>query len=76
MNTKLWERFNQSIERINGEAASAEFITIKFDGWLSVRNESVLGFMISSLGDALELRTYCLANLEMKKGIRLEMFRE
>ena len=37
MNAKLWERFNQKIEHINGEAAGSEFITITFDGWSSVR---------------------------------------
>lgn len=44
---------------------AAKFIRFKFDGWSTVRSESVYGFELSFVDGPLEYKTKCMGNFRM-----------
>ena len=68
LNSQLWDRFHKTISKIKNELSEAENIVVTFDGWSSLRNECVIGFMISFLDGDCGLQTRCLGNIKMKTG--------
>lgn len=65
LNSRLWSKFYGTISRIRELAINAEFTTLTFDGWSTHPNESIIGFMISTLNDKLATNTinYCIDNV-------------
>ena len=48
--------------------SESEFKLLTFDGWCTVRNESVLGMMKYLLREDLLLHTFCVGNFKINLG--------
>lgn len=68
MDSKQLEMFEQTLCKIQEAILGSEHIVLTFDGWSSERNESVIGFMVSFLGERLELTKRYLGNSKMNNG--------
>ncbi len=68
LDSRLWQKFRDTISRIQEVCTESEFTTLAFDGWTSCRNEAVLGFMIAYLGSWWQMATKCVGNFEMTGG--------
>ena len=65
LNARLWQQFHKTINDIKSDIAKREHIVITFDGWASVRNERVIGFIVSFLDENLELKNRCIGNFKV-----------
>lgn len=68
LNSRLWTKFNSVIEDIKLHVAKAEFVVLLFDGWSTVRNQSVLGCMVASLDSSISLVVKTVGNFHMTRG--------
>ncbi len=57
ISNSLSKKFNEVLTSIQNQVLKSEYVVLKFDGWSSVRNDTILGFMFSYLKEDLLLRT-------------------
>jgi len=72
IDSRLLDVFHATIKLIRSEIPKAEFVAVTFDGWSTSRSGSVIGFMVSTTGEQLNLKTRCVGKFRMNEGHRAE----
>lgn len=65
---EVWDKFQTTLCSVREQVKSAGFVTLMFDGWSIARNQALIGFIVSTLTETLELRTRCIGNFRLPKS--------